>query len=702
MASVLQYVPFSSMIEPGFWHKLSENKLNVYGLDEEPKPIKGFYFNGDLPGLTPHLTLDYAAFDVKEKVPPRSLLSTGVLRNVNTVEAFRDCDKKQLITAMGTEIWNDIRSGAALKNPNLLSRFLLLTYANLKKYQFFYWFASPCLVAPETVSLNRAAVRLDQRFSEQQVSSLVESYDLFQRQLDQFENYFLLVEEDDQITVQHVDTLMQTLASKKKVLAGFCDPSTLDSNPGWPLRNLITLLAFHCGSQVKDIEVVCFRDRSRQGQREVRHSLVVSVKLSPVADVDETPKVLGWERNERQKMGARMVDLSASMDPARLAESAVDLNLKLMRWRLLPDLSLEKIAATRCLLLGSGTLGCNVGRNLLSWGVRHITFVDNSRVSYSNPVRQCLFTFEDCLDGGRPKAQAAADALKKIFPGVVSSGVSLSIPMPGHSVSAGEEKQVAEDVRQLERLVEQHDAVFLLMDTRESRWLPSVVAAANRKIVINAALGFDTFLVLRHGVKSGEATEESAGDTRSAAVSEGIPGSQLGCYFCNDVVAPGNSLKDRTLDQQCTVTRPGVSLMAGALAVELLVSILQHPKGVDAPSETSSKEDNLTKEAECSLGLVPHQEAECSLGLVPHQIRGFLARFVQILPAGHAFNKCTACSPIVLRKYREEGFQFLLRAFNEPLYLEDLTGLKQLQQDTMEAEVWDLSDDDDLSSMETA
>ncbi|RZK61081.1 MAG: hypothetical protein EOO85_33865, partial [Pedobacter sp.] len=57
-----------------------------------------------------------------------------------------------------------------------------------------------------------------------------------------------------------------------------------------------------------------------------------------------------------------------------------------------------------------GTLGCAVARTLLGWGVRHITFLDSSRVSYSNPVRQSLYEFEDCLNGGAPKATAAARA----------------------------------------------------------------------------------------------------------------------------------------------------------------------------------------------------------------------------------------------------------------------------------------------------
>jgi len=44
--SQLQFVPYNSALDPGFWHQLSQKKLDVYGLDEELKAITGFYTNG--------------------------------------------------------------------------------------------------------------------------------------------------------------------------------------------------------------------------------------------------------------------------------------------------------------------------------------------------------------------------------------------------------------------------------------------------------------------------------------------------------------------------------------------------------------------------------------------------------------------------------------------------------------------------------
>ena len=57
---------------------------------------------------------------------------------------------------------------------------------------------------------------------------------------------------------------------------------------------------------------------------------------------------------------------------------------------------------------------------LQGWGVRTITFVDSGWISFSNPVRQSLFEFEDCKGRSKRKAETAAKALKRIFPGVVS------------------------------------------------------------------------------------------------------------------------------------------------------------------------------------------------------------------------------------------------------------------------------------------
>lgn len=59
-----------------------------------------------------------------------------------------------------------------------------------------------------------------------------------------------------------------------------------------------------------------------------------------------------------------------------------------------------------------------------------------------------------------------------MLPSVNARGVHLSVPMPGHLISEGEEAAVRRDAAQLEQLIREHDAVFLLLDTREARWEP--------------------------------------------------------------------------------------------------------------------------------------------------------------------------------------------------------------------------------------
>ena len=47
--------------------------------------------------------------------------------------------------------------------------------------------------------------------------------------------------------------------------------------------------------------------------------------------------------------------------------------------------------------------------------------------------------------------------------------------------------------------------------------------------------------------------------------------------------APNNSTCNRTIDRQCMVTRLGLSPVASAMSVDLLIAVLHHPLGADAP-----------------------------------------------------------------------------------------------------------------------
>jgi hypothetical protein len=63
-----------------------------------------------------------------------------------------------------------------------------------------------------------------------------------------------------------------------------------------------------------------------------------------------------------------------------------------------------------------------------------------------------------------------------------AEGIVMSIPMPGHAMTSQEEKSVVDDCNCLHNLVDSHDAVFLLTDTRESRWLPTLLSANANKV----------------------------------------------------------------------------------------------------------------------------------------------------------------------------------------------------------------------------
>ena len=669
-----------------------------------------------------------------------------MLKNANTMEDFKEWDKAKLLEDAGRRIADDIASGAVLDQPERLLRFLLLTFADLKTHKYYYWFASPAFAfnppptapppQPLSAVLTKAAITAlcDGHAALAATTASAHPPPFFAVRLDTS-----VAEAPLEVGPLKCFEEWRAAGGNGEALLAFCDPCPLANHPGWPLRNLLAFAASVIAkSGATDapatVRVVCFREPPAGGaavrrggaepgteQAAPPSSIILTVTLPPAAlaafapppsegDLAAAPRalpsVVGWEKNSNGKLGPRVMDLSAQMDPHALAEQSVDLNLRLMRWRLMPAFENETVAATRCLLFGAGTLGCAVSRLLLGYGVRHITLIDSGVVSFSNPVRQNLFEFTDCLEGGKPKAQAAAEMLRRIFPSATTEHHRISIPMPGHPVGAAEAERVRADCEVLSDLVARHDVVYLLTDTRESRWLPSLLACHHGKMAINAALGFDSLLVMRHGAYQPATPPPAAA---AAAGADGASGGgaccggtgtigggpRLGCYFCNDVVAPANSMLRRTLDQQCTVSRPGLSTLASSLAVELMVTLLHHPHGASAQADLPQPDASEAGEGGGGGG-GGGSAARSPLGSVPHQLRMSLPMFRLDAMTGRAFDKCTACSETAVGAYRDGGFDFLLRAFNSATYLEDLTGLTQMHRDAEAAlEAMALLDDDD-------
>jgi ubiquitin-like modifier-activating enzyme ATG7 len=86
------------------------------------------------------------------------------------------------------------------------------------------------------------------------------------------------------------------------------------------------------------------------------------------------------------------------------------------------------------------------------------------------------------------------------------------------------------------------------------------------------------------------------------------------------------------------------------------------------------------------------------LGIVPHQLRGYLADFNTLKITGQSYDRCTGCSQKIVMAYQEKGFEMLLAAFDDAKYLERLTGLDKLAEESEAAMAnldWDEEDEEE-------
>lgn len=198
-------------------------------------------------------------------------------------------------------------------------------------------------------------------------------------------------------------------------------------------------------------------------------SVLFTIKL-PAGDIDiDNITWIGWEPNEQGKYIPKCASLSSSMDPQkyihilimlktkndliqndliqqvgrdwRVFKSKIDEMAPIAKFRLGSNLNYEMFTFWRwntwmlggskfdgghflkplTFLCGNFTLESDFffSKFKQAWGIQHISFLDSGNVSFSNPVRQSLFTYKDAEER-LEKAKTAAFRVNEIHPGIVS------------------------------------------------------------------------------------------------------------------------------------------------------------------------------------------------------------------------------------------------------------------------------------------
>ena len=579
MATKIKMIHPKAMLTLGFYTEYQNKILNEYKYENAIKPVYCYYEPKEGNSF---LRFEEFSFDPSKnpQVTGKLFSIEGLLVHYSTQDSFQKLDNLETVYD-------------CLKKNKEKYQFILFIYGDLKTFLFKFKFV---LLHNKGVEYKISAIKKE--IGEDLQKKLNE---IAEKNKDKINEEFAHLLSEDTILLYDINSELNTI----------------------PI--LIKNAVYNFGSD-KITNVILLKNI--ENNLTFKNSLYLTLQNVSILAIE---KELESIQLSIKDVEVNSVDLKSMFNPETIAENAVDLNINLMKWRMCPYLNTDIIRQHKYLLIGAGTLGCHVSRALLGWGARHITFIDNGKVSYSNPVRQSLYTFEDSKNvGNNSKAILAAEKLKKIFPMVDAKGFNITIPLPGRTlIDEKAKEEYFKNLEILENQIKECDIMFLLTDSRESRWYPTVIAKAYNKLVITAAIGFDSYLVMRHGNNE----------------------NKLGCYFCTDISTPGDTSGNRTLDQQCTISRPGVSMICSGLATELAMGC-----GNSALNKSDKEED------------------------IPHQLRGNLINY-EMQHFNFKYNtNCVACSDNIVKTYKEDRLNFAIGVMNDPYYIEKTCGIHELIQ----------------------
>lgn len=175
------------------------------------------------------------SLDSRSSQPPKfSHSAIGSIYNKNTIEEFKALDKLQLLADEGKELLADMCSGRVLADPSLLTRFFVLSFADLKCHSYYYWFAFPC---PLTPTLKQQGVVQKLR----DLPNATKYVEALKTLPSESQNFFILYvnAEEEVYEARSLSSLIEE--EVEHYYFGFADPSEYE-HPAWLMRNYAAFL----------------------------------------------------------------------------------------------------------------------------------------------------------------------------------------------------------------------------------------------------------------------------------------------------------------------------------------------------------------------------------------------------------------------------------------------------------------------------
>ena len=272
MADVLKFEPLTGSVDVGFLTELAKKKLEEFKLSDAPVPIRGGFTGAARRDASSPFCVAADAFaPPASSVPPSLCVAPGTLLNANTLEDFKEMDKAAVLEREAAALWEAITSGRAYDEPALLLRFALLSFADLKTHKFYYWFAFPSLaITPPRAD---APAALADVLDSAQILQLREGYAALPRAADGGAPPFFAVRRAGggaPLAVGPLSKFREWAAEADAAVAGdeawqawlaVSDPCAAATHPGWPLRNLLALVAQQPPTGVSKVTVLAIARR---------------------------------------------------------------------------------------------------------------------------------------------------------------------------------------------------------------------------------------------------------------------------------------------------------------------------------------------------------------------------------------------------------------------------------------------------------